>query len=132
MAASPFKYAPIRFEVRDHVAVATLAFVAILALWFYPGRGIVKNVRLLRHPEVMLTSQVAASNAFGRALGAERGVFDPLNHPVVVRDLSYYWTQFAFVRQAIAQVGIDAPPCHCRELEDVQDAGGDACVFRSF
>ena len=90
---------------------ATITAVAILvALWLYPGRGLAKNVRLGRHPERWLMAQVDASNALGRALGMEKGVFEPLNHPVVVRDASYYWTQFPFLRRALAEAGITTPP----------------------
>ncbi|HVU87548.1 MAG TPA: hypothetical protein VHD36_09510 [Pirellulales bacterium] len=90
---------------------ATAAFVVLFAaLWLYPARALRNNVRLFQHPELMLSEQVAASNAFGRALGDEKGVFNPQNHPVVAHDASYFWTQFPLLRRALAQAEIDTPP----------------------
>lgn len=88
--------------------VMCAAMLAIL--WLYPGRLIANNVRLLGHPETMLFAQVDACNALGHAMGEEQGVFDPVYHPVVVRDASYYWTQFAALRRALSQARINAPP----------------------
>jgi hypothetical protein len=89
----------------------TVAWVLMFAaLWLYPGRALRNNVRLFRHPELMLSSQAVTSNAFCAALASEKGIFDPLNHPVAARDTSYYWTQFPFLLRALAKAGIENPP----------------------
>lgn len=91
---------------------ASRRFVALALVgigWAYPLRGASAIPYALAHRNVWLSRQLSVFDEFCRSLTDESVLWNGRSHPIAVRDASYLWVQYQYVRRAMAASGITTP-----------------------